>query len=171
MGLRAASNDAPKAPAAGVLYRVVRDHFETFRVLSLPLRLRYLLAWDHGLCRVVSKTFVRAVLGSLRRRARRTGVADGRSGVVAILQRFGAALNLNVHIHAVVLDGVYAEDFCVGRKPLNRPLGTLQRDAPRQIFLHASALPIRARKSLQLQNFSSRPASNPGSRRRNVLQK
>jgi hypothetical protein len=29
---------------------------------------------------------------------------------MAILQRFGAALNLNVHVHALVLDGVYVED-------------------------------------------------------------
>jgi hypothetical protein len=29
---------------------------------------------------------------------------------VAIIQRFGAALNVNVHAHALVLDGVFAED-------------------------------------------------------------
>ena len=29
---------------------------------------------------------------------------------MAILQRFGAALNLNVHVHALVLDGVFAAD-------------------------------------------------------------
>jgi hypothetical protein len=38
------------------------------------------------------------------------GQRDGRGGAVAILQRFGAALNLNVHVHALVLDGVFAED-------------------------------------------------------------
>jgi hypothetical protein len=79
-------------------------------VLSLPHRLRYVLAWDHALCRAVSGVFVRAVLGSLRRRARQNGVSGGRSGAVAIIQRFGAALNLNVHLHALVLDGVYVDD-------------------------------------------------------------
>jgi hypothetical protein len=74
--------------------------------LSLPYRLRYLLAWDHDLCRAVTGVFVRAVLGSLRRRAGRAGAPHGRGGAVAILQRFGAALNLNVHVHALVLDGV-----------------------------------------------------------------
>jgi hypothetical protein len=53
---------------------------------------------------------MRAVLGWLRRRARAEGVADGRSGGVAIIQRFGAALNVNVHTHALVLDGVFADD-------------------------------------------------------------
>jgi len=48
-----------------------------------------------------------AVLSALRRRARRQGVADGRSGAVVCVQRFGGALNLNVHFHALVLDGVF----------------------------------------------------------------
>jgi hypothetical protein len=77
-------------------------------VLSLPYRLRYLLAWDHELCRAVVAVYVRAVLGWLRQRARRDGVADGRSGAVAVIQRFGGALNLNVHVHALILDGVFA---------------------------------------------------------------
>ena len=79
-------------------------------VLSLPHRLRYLLAWDHELCRAVSGVAVRAVLAFLRRRARREGVADGRSGAVVVVQRFGGALNLNIHLHALVLDGVFTND-------------------------------------------------------------
>ena len=63
-------------------------------VLSLPPRLRYRLAWDHVLCRAVVGRTMRAILGFLRRRARDDGVEDGRSGAVAIVQRFGGALNL-----------------------------------------------------------------------------
>jgi len=69
-------------------------------VLTLPYRLRYLLAWSHKLCR--------AVLGFYRRRARRAGVSDGRSGAVTVIQRFDR-LQLNVHFHSLVLDGVFAE--------------------------------------------------------------
>ena len=79
-------------------------------VLSLPYRLRYRLAWDHDLCRAVVAVYMRAVLGWLRRRAQLDDVGDGRGGAVAVLQRFGGALNLNVHIHALVLDGVFAKD-------------------------------------------------------------
>jgi transposase-like zinc-binding protein/putative transposase len=90
-------------------------------VLSLPHRLRYLLAWDHDLCRAVSRVAVRAVLGFLRRRARHDGVADGRSGAVVVVQRFGGALNLNVHLHALVLDGVFTrEDGAVRFHPVTR---------------------------------------------------
>jgi hypothetical protein len=79
-------------------------------VLTVPHRLRYLLAWNHGLTGAVVGVFMRSVLGWLRRRARvEQGIPDGRGGAVAIVQRFGAALNVNVHTHALVLDGVFAE--------------------------------------------------------------
>jgi hypothetical protein len=79
-------------------------------VLSLPHRLRYLLAWDHDLCRAFSGVAVRAMLGFLRRRAGRDGVADGRSGAVVVVQRFGGALNLNIDLHVLVLGGVFTND-------------------------------------------------------------
>ena len=79
-------------------------------VLSLRYRLRYQLAWNHDVCRGVVAVFVRTVLGFLRARARDGGVADGRGGAVAVIQRFGEALNLNVHIHALVLDGVFSRN-------------------------------------------------------------
>jgi hypothetical protein len=43
-------------------------------------------------------------------------VAAGRGGAVAVVQRFGAALNLNVHIHALLMDGVYADDESSGAR-------------------------------------------------------
>src|SRR5437899_2668337 len=65
-------------------------------VLSLPPRIRYQLAWDHDLCRAVVAVYLRAVLGGLRDRARRDGVAGGRGGAVAMVQRFGGALSSQV---------------------------------------------------------------------------
>ena len=44
----------------------------------------------------------------LRDQGRAVGLEQPRGGAVAIIQRFGGALNLNVHIHALVLDGVFA---------------------------------------------------------------
>jgi hypothetical protein len=76
-------------------------------VLSLPYRLRYLLAWNHDLCRAVLRVYTRALLASQRRRARRTGHCDGHFGCVTVIQRFGGGLNLNVHFHTLVLDGVF----------------------------------------------------------------
>jgi len=79
-------------------------------VLSLPHRLRYQLAWNHDLCRAIGGVSVRSVLGFLRHVARQAGVVDGRGGAVVIVQRFGGAMNLNVHFHALVVDGVFAQD-------------------------------------------------------------
>ena len=83
--------------------------------LSLPCRLRYRLAWDHDLdlCRAVVGRTMRAILGFHRRQAWDAGVRDGRGGAVTIVQRFGGGalnLNLNVHLHALVVDGVCAKD-------------------------------------------------------------
>ena len=33
------------------------------------------------------------------------------TGAVTLIQRFGSALNLNIHFHMLYLDGVYAEDY------------------------------------------------------------
>ena len=76
-------------PSQGVVYQVVRDH---------------------DLCRAVVGVSVRTVLGFLRHVAHVAGVVDGRGGAIAIVQRFGGALNLNVHVHALVIDGVFARD-------------------------------------------------------------
>ena len=32
---------------------------------------------------------------------------DGATGAVTLIQRFGSALNLNIHFHILFLDGVY----------------------------------------------------------------
>ena len=79
-------------------------------VLSVPHRLRYQLAWNHDLCRAIVGVYVRSVLGFLRHVARQAGVVDGRGGAVVIVQRFGGAMNLNGHFHALVVDGVFAHN-------------------------------------------------------------
>ncbi len=79
-------------------------------VLSLPHRLRYLLAWDHGLCRAVLLVFIRALLDLYHRQARQRGVGQGHTGTLTVIQRFGGGLNLNVHFHTLALDGVFSED-------------------------------------------------------------
>ncbi|MBW2547473.1 MAG: transposase zinc-binding domain-containing protein, partial [Deltaproteobacteria bacterium] len=79
-------------------------------VLSLPFELRYRLAWDHKLCRAVLAVYTRALLGFYRKRAKASGHRDGRTGTVTVIQRFGGALNLNVHFHTLAVDGVFVRE-------------------------------------------------------------
>ena len=81
-------------------------------VLTLPHRLRYLLAWRHDLCRRVARILHAAIERHLRTWARAHGVGHAQGGGVSVLQRFGGAVNLNIHVHALVLDGVWARTGC-----------------------------------------------------------
>ena len=76
-------------------------------MLTLPYRLRYLLAWDHGLSRAVLAVHVRALLDFYRDQARSHGIPDGRTGTLTVIQRFGGGLNLNMHFHTLAFDGVF----------------------------------------------------------------
>jgi hypothetical protein len=97
--------------AAHLVERVLPEAPVRQWVLSLPFSLRYRLAYDAPLSSAVLGIFVRAVFASLRRRARtHWKLARSECGAVTFVQRFGDALNLNLHFHSLVLDGVYARD-------------------------------------------------------------
>jgi hypothetical protein len=78
-------------------------------VLSLPFALRYLLATRPEIVTQVLGIVYRAISGHLIRKAGLTR-ASGVTGAVTLIQRFGSALNLNVHFHMLVLDGVYRRE-------------------------------------------------------------
>jgi hypothetical protein len=80
-------------------------------VLSLPFPLRYRLAYDSGLLRDVLHIFIQSVFSWLRRRARDChGIRKSKCGGVTFVQRFGGAINLNIHMHSLIPDGVFYED-------------------------------------------------------------
>jgi len=91
--------------AAHLVDRVLPSAAARQWVLSLPVALRYRLAYDARLVQDVLRVFLRTIAASLRRRARASGKAQW--GAVTFVQRFGSALNLNVHFHTLALDGVY----------------------------------------------------------------
>ena len=53
--------------------------------------------------------FLCALFVYQRKCARRDGVRHGKPGSVTFVQRFGSALNLNLHFHCLVPDGVFVE--------------------------------------------------------------
>ena len=77
-------------------------------VLTLPYPLRYRCAYDANLTSEVLRAFLRALFAELRRRVRRQwGALAEQCGAVTFIQRFGSALNLNLHFHTLALDGAY----------------------------------------------------------------
>ena len=91
-------------------------------VLTLPYALRYRCAYDAALTSEVLRAFLRALFAELRRRARRQwSLPRGPCGAVTFIQRFGSALNLNVHFHTLALDGVYSAPHGVPQRFLPVP--------------------------------------------------
>lgn len=78
-------------------------------VLSLPFALRYLLATRPEVVTQVLGIVYRAISGHLVRKAGLTRTSAA-TGAVTLIQRFGSALNANIHFHMLVLDGVYHRD-------------------------------------------------------------
>jgi hypothetical protein len=78
-------------------------------VLTVPYRLRYQMAWNHGLSRAVLGVYAR-LLDVYARGARERGIDGGQTGMVTALQRTGGVLNANLHFHTLVLDGVFIEE-------------------------------------------------------------
>jgi Transposase zinc-binding domain/Putative transposase len=75
-------------------------------VLSLPIPLRLLFAAQPQLLAPLLQVIHRVIAGFLVKRAGfKLSRAD--TGAVTLIQRFGSAANLNIHLHCLVLDGVY----------------------------------------------------------------
>ena len=82
-------------------------------VVTVPWPRRWLLARKPDLSRGVLAIALREVQRWLQRVG--TSQRQGQTGSITVVQRFGSALNLNLHFHCLVLDGVYAEDPKTGR--------------------------------------------------------
>ena len=93
--------------SAALLVDEVLPH-QPFRqwVLSVPFALRFLFAREPQVMGSVLGIVIRALSGHLITKAGFTQ-AKARTGAVTLIQRFGGSLNLNIHFHVLILDGVY----------------------------------------------------------------
>jgi hypothetical protein len=115
-------------------------------VLSLPFELRALAAFRADVLSAVGRHFVEAIFARGRAWARRQKLAGAMGGAVTHVQRFGSSMNLNVHFHVMVLDGVYTPDQ-QGR-PLFVPVPPPTRDELAQVVrqVHRRTVAWLARK-------------------------
>ena len=78
-------------------------------VLSVPFPLRFLFAAEPAAMGDVLAIVYRAIASHLLKKAGLTR-PRGQTGAVTLIQRFGSALNLNIHFHMLCLDGAYTLD-------------------------------------------------------------
>ena len=83
-----------------------------------PYPLRFLFATRPAVLTQVLAIVYRAISTFLTRRAGLRVGTGARTGAVTLIQRFGSALNLNIHLHMLVVDGAYT--FETGTAPLAR---------------------------------------------------
>ena len=89
-------------------------------------------------------TVYRAISGFLLKKAGLTR-AIGHPGAVTLIQRFGSALNLNIHFHMIFLDGVYlpVEDAPPVFRHVPAPTGTELHELVQQIAERIGKTPER----------------------------
>jgi len=99
-------------------------------VLSFPWPLRFLYASRPAVLTRTLAVITRAIETDLIHRAGFARQSSARSGIITLIQRFGSALNLNIHLHIIALDGVYTFDddatrFHSVKAPMSADMQTL----------------------------------------------
>jgi putative transposase/transposase-like zinc-binding protein len=96
--------------AAFLVDRVLPDVPLRQYVLTMPYELRKLVAFKADVLTAIARIFVESVFALYRGRAKDDGVETPQCGAVNFVQRCGSSVNLHVHYHLVVLDGVFVRD-------------------------------------------------------------
>jgi len=78
-------------------------------VLSIPVALRFVCVRQAQVLKGVLQIAYRAIAGFLLREAG-LSQAQGECAAVTLVQPFGGSLNLNLHYHLLVLEGVYTRE-------------------------------------------------------------
>lgn len=159
------------APPSASLLRQIPQVPVRHWVLSLPSPQRFELAGDPRSEAAVVRAFVRALFARLRVHA------DDRSagcGAVAAIHRSGAALNLNLHIHALVVDGVFhrspdgprfaarapgTDDLAVVAREVHRTLARLPAAGTTNTALATLQRAARPRRTMDRATASSQRSS------------
>ena len=76
-------------------------------VMSFPYKLRFQMAHNPKLTNKILSIFIQVIFSYQRKKSKQLGVKRARPGSVTFIQRFGSALNLNVHFHSLFADGVF----------------------------------------------------------------
>lgn len=94
-------------------------------VVSFPIPMRYWLQANRKLYAKIHKIMIAQVHKYYIDKAAANGIKDSKPGSISFTQRWGAALNLNVHCHILCPDGVYTN---IGDDPRFRNVDPITDD-------------------------------------------
>ena len=127
------------APGSASLLRQIPRVPVRHWVLSLPSPQRFDFAGDARSEAAVVKAFMHAVFARLRARE---GDRSAGCGAVAAIHRSGMALNLNLHVHALVVDGVFHRSHDGSRFAAQAPAPEDLAVVAREVHAALSRLPV-----------------------------
>jgi hypothetical protein len=96
--------------AAHIVDRIIPSVPVRQWVLSLPFDVRARAAYDAKFLTEIIRAFARALADRHRAWARSIALEASEFAAITFVQRFGSSLNLNVHLHVVVVDGVFSRE-------------------------------------------------------------
>ena len=105
-------------------------------VLSLPFPLRFLLAAKPELITLMLNCIVHNIEKAIIKKAGLTQ-KTAQTGSITLIQRFGSALNLNIHFHMLFLDGVYLKNNAP--KPHFIPIKAMTAHELSQLLSHITS--------------------------------
>ena len=127
------------AESAALLVDDVLQGYPTRQwVLSLPIPLRLLLARYPNELSKVMQIIHRAISTHIVNRAGFSN-KQAKTGAVTLIQRFGSALNLNIHFHMLFLEGAIRENTWGGTSftRIKAPLSTITQFNATSILGHS----------------------------------
>ena len=77
-------------------------------VTTFPHALRFWMAASRLLTNIVHRIVADEIMGYYLGKAEERGIRDAHAGGATFVQRFGSALQLNVHLHSLVAEGVWS---------------------------------------------------------------
>jgi len=91
-------------------------------VLTFPFALRFWLAASNRLVSKINRIATEEIARYYKSKAKADGIDNPLPGAITFIQRSGSALNANLHLHILALDGVYVTPAGDGHRPIFRAI-------------------------------------------------
>lgn len=130
-------------------------------VISFPIPVRYWMARNPKLITQALEIFHRALKSHYKKAAKNLGIeGEVLTGAVTVVQRWGSALNLNIHFHSVVADGVFVVQYRQEEKTVK--FVETKRPTQAEIMRLVQTVQLRMLRALQRRGLVKKLESESG---------